>query len=172
LGSNMYRSNKKYNIRTSAAFTLIEVLLATVLVGFAIVALMLANSSLTKTNAAGLDLSTSEFLIEQIRELTAMVEVVDPCSGTAVFGPEEAGLAAYDDLDDFDGAVFSPPIDAARQGLTDLAAFSQHITVDNVSGTDFQQVVAEHSSDFVRITTTITRNNETISSVTWLRTRY
>ena len=165
-------SNKKYNIRTGNAFTLIEVLLATVLVGFAIAALMLANTSLTQTNAAGLNLSTSEFLIEQIRELTTTLEVVDPCTNTAVFGPEEAGLTEYDDLDDFDGAIFSPPIDAARQQLTDLSAFTQNITVENVSGADFQQTVADHTSDFIRVTTTITFNGTEINSTTWLRARY
>ena len=62
------------------AFTLIEVLLAIVLVGIAIVSLVAANASYTKANGAGTDLSTAEFLVEQIKELTAPLAVTDPQS--------------------------------------------------------------------------------------------
>jgi len=73
------------------------VLIAVVLVGLAITALLVANSSFTIANGAGTDLSTAEFLIEQIRELTAMLPVIDPQSSTTTFGPEETNLADYDD---------------------------------------------------------------------------
>ena len=98
--------------------------------------------------------------------------MVDPQSGTAVFGPEEASLSGYDDVDDFDGANFSPPINSNRQVLNDLGTFSQRITVENVSNSDFTQVVAHHSSDFVRITVKIFLNSKEISFESWVRARY
>jgi hypothetical protein len=55
------------------AFSLIEILIATILVGLAVTALLVASSSMTIANGAGTDLSTAEFLIEQIRELTALL---------------------------------------------------------------------------------------------------
>jgi type II secretory pathway pseudopilin PulG len=161
--------NGKYN----SGFSLIEALIAIVLVGFAVASLLAANGAFTKANGAGADLSTAEFLVEQIRELSALLSVIDPESETAVFGPEsDEALSTYDDLDDFDGANFSPPIGADRSVLTDLAGFSQQVTVENVNASNFEQVVADHSTAFVRVTVRVYLNSREISSESWLRTRY
>ena len=132
-------------------FSLIEALVAIVLVGLAIVALVAASSSFTKANAAGAELATAEFLIEQIRELTAMLP--------------------YDDLDDVP-SEFCPPVDAGGTVLNDFAAFTQQITVENVSASNLQQVVGDHSSDFVRVSVEVSLNSRPISSVSWIRARY
>jgi type II secretory pathway pseudopilin PulG len=153
------------------AFSLIEILIATILVGLAVTALLVASSSMTIANGAGTDLSTAEFLIEQIRELTALLPVIDPQTEMAVFGPEETGLAYYDDLDDFDDASFSPPIDANRNVLNNFAAFSQIVLVENVNPSNFDQVVADHSTSFVRVTVTVVLNAKEISSTGWIRAR-
>jgi prepilin-type N-terminal cleavage/methylation domain-containing protein len=160
---------KKY----SSGFTLIEVLIAVMLVGLAIAALMAANTALTNANGAGTDLSTAEFLISEIAELTALLPVVDPENGTSTFGPETGeALANYDDLDDFNGSVFSPPISSERNVINSASGFSQQITVNNVSASNFEQVVGNHTSDFVRITVRIFLNAREISSESWLRARY
>lgn len=154
-------------------FSIIEVLVAIMLVGLAIASLVAANGAFTMANGAGTDLSTAEFLIEQIRELTTLLPVIDPQSGTTLFGPENGeSVASYDDLDDFNGATFSPPINAAGSSLNDFAAFSQQITVENVSQSNFEQVVSHHGSNFVRVTVKVFLNSKEISSTSWLRARY
>jgi prepilin-type N-terminal cleavage/methylation domain-containing protein len=155
-----------------AGFTLIEVLMAIILVGIAIAALVGANISFTKANSAGTNLSIAEFLTEQIRELTALLPVIDPNTGTSVFGSEEAALADYDDLDDFDDKTFSPPITASRETQSDFVAFSQQITVENVSESNFEQVVGDHSSFFVRITVNVLLNSQEINSASWIRAQH
>jgi len=160
------------NTRHKNGFTFIEVLMAIVMVGLAIACLVAANSSFTRATGAGTDLSTAEFLIEQIKELTTLLTVVDPETETDVFGPEEAGLADYDDLDDFDAASFSPPISSNRVVLSNFAGFGQQITVENVSASDFEQVVFDHSSSFVRVTVSVLLNSREISSASWIRARY
>jgi len=152
-------------------FSFIEVLIAIILIGMALVSLLAANGAFTKANAVGTELSTAEFLIEQIRELTTLLPVIDP-NTTGIFGPEEAALADYDDLDDFDNAAFSPPISADRTTLNSFTAFTQHITVENVSAADFEQVVADHFSSFVRVTVSVSLNSRQISSTSWIRARY
>lgn len=150
--------------------TLVEVLMAIILIGVAIASLVAANGLFTKVNSFGMDLSTAEFLIEQIRELTTPLPAVDPNTGTAAFGPETGQtLATYDDLDDFNGASFHPPINADRQTLNNFAAFTQQITVENVHDTNFETVVPHHSSHFVRITVKILLNNYEVSSASWIR---
>ena len=158
---------------SKAGFTLVELLIAAMLMGFAIAALLASNSAFSKANAGGINLSTAEFLIEEIRELTACLEVADPEDGRSVWGIEsdESGVASYDDLDDFDGASFSPPIDVSCSQLSDFSAFTQQITVENVFPGQFQTVVADHSSDFVRVTVTILLNNKQVDSANWIRAR-
>jgi prepilin-type N-terminal cleavage/methylation domain-containing protein len=131
-------------------FTLIEVLIAILLVGLAIASLVVANSSFTKANAAATDLSTAEFLIEQIRERSISVN--------------------YDNLyglEHFDNVTFSPPISADGESLNDFAVFSEQIAVENVSKSNFEQVVAD--SNFVRVTVKVFLNSKQISSASWLR---
>ncbi len=131
-------------------FTLVEVLIATLLIGLAIVALVMANASFTKANASATDLSTAEFLIEQVRERSVSVD--------------------YDDLRSlahFNNVPFSPPIDADGGNLNSFAAFSEQITVENVSAANFGQVVTD--SNFVRVTVKVFLNSRQISSASWLR---
>jgi len=161
------------NSRREDGFTLIEVLIGILLIGLAIVSLISANGALTQANGAGIELSTAEFLIEQIRELTTVLPVIDPTTGTTTFGPEASEtLANFDDVDDFNGANFSPPISATRATLNDLSAYTQQITVENVSVSNFEQVVSNHSSFFVRVNVKVLLNTREISSARWLRCRY
>ena len=134
-------------------FTLIEVLIATLLVGLAIASLLVANGSFTKANAAATDLSTAEFLIEQVRERSASVNYGD-----------------LRGLEHFNNVPFSPPINANGENLSSFAAFSERITVENVSESNFENVVPD--SNFVRVTVKIFLNSREISSARWLRARY
>lgn len=154
---------------------MIEALIAIFLVAIAVTALIAASGSLTKVNAAGAELSTAEFLIEQIRELTDLLPVIDPESGTGVFGAEEASLADYDDVDDFDdfdSSSLGAPITADRQLLNDFSAYTQQVTVENISQSNFQQIVTDHSSDFIRVTAKVLLNGNEISSSSWIRANY
>ena len=162
------------NTKYKSGFSLIEVLIAILLVGLAIVSLVAANSAFTMANGAGTDLSTAEFLFEQIRELTTPLPVSDPDStGWTYFGAETGeSLADYDDLDDFDGKSFSPPISAHRDILNIFNAYNQQITVENVNASDFEQVESDRSTNFVRVTVKIFLNSREISSASWLRARY
>jgi prepilin-type N-terminal cleavage/methylation domain-containing protein len=129
-----------------SGFTLIEALIAMVLLGFAITALITANRSLTSANGAGLELSTAEFLIEQIREATV----------STLFGDLQTN---------FNNKTFSPPHDSQGNSLTAYAGYSQKITVQNVSGFG-------PSADFYKITVKVDLNNQTVSSASWLRANY
>ena len=68
------------------AFTLIEVLIAIILVGLAIASLLGANLAFTRANGTGAQLSTAEFLIEQIREQTVTTPFAD-LANTSEFVP-------------------------------------------------------------------------------------
>ena len=152
-------------------FTFIEVMIAVFILGLAVVALVSANAAFTQVNGAGVQLATDEFLMQQIKEMTALLSVVDPQTGTTAWGAEtgETSLAAYDDLDDFDGRSFSPPINSEGTVMNGYGNFTQLVTVENVRTNDFSLIASHHSTPFVRVTVDILLNGEVLSSASWLR---
>ena len=144
----MNRTEKNKKRFAQGGFTLIEAMVATMLLAIAIIGLMVASQAYTQVNSAGLDISTAEFLIEEVRERTASME--------------------FDNLTAFAG-TYSPPQDVEGSALAAFAAYTQQVVVQNVSASDF--TVPEPGSDFARVTVTILRNGEAISSADWIRTR-
>lgn len=128
-------------------FTLIEILIVVVLLGMAMAAIVASNVAFTQATAQAAQLSTAEFLIEQIRELTA--------------------LLLYNDVDDFNGAVFNPPIDCQQRQLTDFSDYSQAVTVENLSAN--LQPGPDPNSPFVRVTVRILYQNNEITKASWIR---
>jgi len=156
-------------------FTLIEVLIAAILVGVSIAALVGANSSFTIANAAGTDMSTAEFLVEQIRELTTMLPVIDPQTETGIFDTKEISWTSYDNLGDFDdfSSPSGGPISANRTVLTEFAAFSQQVTVQKVNPSNLDLAVADgYDSDFLRVTVRVLQNGRQVVSASWIRALY
>lgn len=168
--------------RHDSGFSFVEILISIILVGLSITALVFASNSFTMANGAGADISTAEFLVEQIRELTTLLPVMDPAitfdewtSLTA--GADEPTVNDYDDVDDFNGfdsSTLGAPIDANRNLLTALSAFSQSVVVQKVSKGDFNLVKAANSTDtpFIRITVTVSLSGREITSASWIRANY
>ncbi len=134
-------------------FSLIEIMISVILVGLSVTALVLASNSLTRANGAGADLSTAEFLIEEIRELTAITPAAQ--------------------MMNFDNAVYCPPISADQAVLNDFGAFSQKIIVQKLNPSNLDEVVGDsYVSPFLRVTVTIVQNNKEISTGSWIRAAY
>jgi type II secretory pathway pseudopilin PulG len=129
-------------------FTLIEALFAAMLIGMVIVSLVAASGAFTLVNGVGVDLSTAEFLIEEIRERTASMTFAE--------------LVAYD------GALHSPPVDISGTAMTEFGAFSQAVTVEYVQADDLDNVVTG-PTDFVRVTVTVQKNSQPVSDAAWIR---
>jgi prepilin-type N-terminal cleavage/methylation domain-containing protein len=137
--------------RCRKGFSLVEILISIILVGLSITALVIASNSFTQANAAGADISTAEFLIEQIRERTAVMP--------------------FDDLLALNGETYSPPEDANRGALPALSAFSQEVAATYVNPSDFT-TAAGGATPFIRMTVTVALNGRPISSASWIRAEY
>jgi len=133
----------------SGGFTLLEALFASMLIGLVIAALVASSSAFTQANGAGVDLSTAEFLIEEIRELTANTPF-------SVLESTWEGDHSWpnDNMN---------PVPSAQE-IEAFSVFTQRVSVDPCGG-DFNAPAA----DFVRITVTITKNGQPISSASWIR---
>ena len=156
---------------TCSGFTLIETMFAIMLIAIAMVAVLASNVAYTQANGVAMRISDAEFLVEQMKAMTDTLVVVDPNSETDIFGAEEASLDLYDDVDDFDGLTFNPPVDLTGSVLTGLDYYTQQITVENVSHTNLQTVVADHSTDYVRVSVVVLFKGSEIASTSWLRCR-
>jgi type II secretory pathway pseudopilin PulG len=151
-------------MRTSAskyvaagAFTLIEVLFAVILVGLAIAGLTASNYAFTQSNGVGADISTGEYLIEQVRELTATMtpDQVYAFGGTGT---------------DWRTAI-NPPVDGTNTSLgAGFAAWSQQVKVEKLQK-DLATADATATPPFYRVTVRALKGGKEISSASWLRAR-
>ena len=111
-------------------FTLIEASLATVIVGVGVLSMMQLFTACTIQNHSAANTTTAMLLAENIQETMAGVSFSDPAYGRTYFGPEPGQtLPSYDDIDDFDGRTFSPPIDSTRTPIAGLSQYSQVVSV-------------------------------------------
>ena len=146
----MRNTIKKHKTRLGG-FTLIEALFAAMLLGLVIAALAAASGAFTMANGYGVDLSTAEFLIEEVREHTANID--------------------FDTLTGFDGQTFSPPVDLSGTAMSDFGSFGQQVIVEHVQSGNFDQIDSSGTSDFVRVTVTVTKSGQPISSTSWIRAK-
>lgn len=172
-----------FRVRRSAfGFTLIETALVTVIVGVGVLAIVQAQQAYHQQNNYSQHIGTALLLANEIRELTLSMPQHDPIDGPNNWGPEtgEGAVAAYDDLDDFDGngtgTTFDPPIDAQRQTVPNMTGWSQVVTVENVLPNDLSGTAApDLSTDTVRMTcrvlyqSPIDQAPSEITRLTWIR---
>ncbi len=119
-----------------SGFTLIEAMLAIIVVGVGIVGVMQLQYVCTLQNSAATRLTVATMLATHIREMTTTLPFNDPTTGQSNFGPEAGEtLSGYDDVDDFNNAAFSPPRDADRDVLDGFAGYRQEIRVFPINNT-------------------------------------
>lgn len=176
-------------MRRSGGFTLIEAALTTVIVGTGVLAIIAAQQAYHMKNNWSTRTTTAMLLANELRELTLALPLDDPITRKANIGPEsdETTPAAYDDLDDFAGVVtsgqgagttFSPPVNALRQEIPDLAGWSQQVRVESVLpdyvDAAFTQPLG--STGVMRVTVTVlyqppnASTPEAITELTWVVT--
>jgi len=168
-------------------FTLIEAALTTVIVGTGVLAIVAAQQAYHRKNDWAGRMGTAILLANELRELTMVLPMNDPITGSATLGPEngETAVAQYDDLDDFAGAVsggygagivFNPPINALRQQIPNMPGWTQEIHVDSVLSGNISSTFTQplNSTDLMRVTVTVRyqRPQEnapmTMTTLTWV----
>ena len=165
-------------------FTLIEAAIATMIVGSGIVAVTGAHRAFHVQNEWAAEAATAQQLGSEVRELVLGLPQRDPVTNDDAWGPEadEDGVADFDDLDDFDGAVFDSvdgtgPLNALRVPIADMDGWRQRVLVDNIDPFDLVRTVDDGSSELMRVTVVVERrtaNDEThreFTRVSWIAPR-
>jgi prepilin-type N-terminal cleavage/methylation domain-containing protein len=155
-------------------FTLIEVAVATAIVGVGVVALLTAITAGTRANGSGQDLTQAVFIAHELREWTIKLPFVDPDAGQSDTPPGPNGSnpqVFVDDLNDMMNVTYSPPRDARGNAITTLPGWSETITMTWRNPSNISQVVTDGASDFVYVSVTIFSQGQRILTTGWLVSR-
>jgi hypothetical protein len=103
---------------------------------------------------------------DAIRQFSNDLAFKDP-EGGAAFGPEEAGYMNFDDLDDLNGFVQSPPIQGDGTVMTAFPNWCQKVTVKSHDGITLNSAT-DGSTSLVQITVRIERDGRLAGEYRWL----
>lgn len=157
-------SGRRTSSRTRGrrGFTLIEAAIATVIVGSGVVAVMSAQRAFHLQNEWAAQAAVAQQLGAEVRELMLGLPQRDPVTGDDLWGPEpdEAGVADYDDLDDFDDAVFDSadatgPLNAMRAPIAAMDGWRQRVFVENIDPFRLTRTVDDGASELMRVTVVV-----------------
>jgi hypothetical protein len=154
--------------RVRRGFTLMEAALVTCIIGVGVTSMLQLLAAGSVSNASGAELTTGINLAKNIRELTLGLAFADPTTPTHWGAESGETIATFDDLDDFNGTLFSPPIDARRQTLTDHTGWQQSITVRSVDQNRLTLDVTNGTTPASRVTVVITHNGVFICELSWI----
>lgn len=161
--------------RFCSGMALIEAVVATVIIG-----VMLAAAMRTVAAARAGQIWNSDRLRAHALAMDLLSEILDQAyadpnspGGISTLGPDGAeivvGRSAYNDVDDYNGLVESPPKQKDGSTIPGLTGWKRQVDVAWVTATDVTQTSLTETN-IKRIVVTVTRNGKTLATVTSLRT--
>lgn len=160
--------------RGLGGFTLIEIVVATVLIGLALVAMMASAGSNTRVNDAGTKLTQGTFLAQEIREwsLSLPFRDQDPGDLGKPPGPDGSDPQVWvDDLDDLMNVTYCPPRDGQGYAIATLPAWSQTITMTWRDPNNLSNTVSDGTSEVIYVNVDVKHRNNLVVSSRWLVTK-
>jgi len=150
------------------AFTMIEVVMATLLVGLLLVAAMNTLGAATRGQLTNGERGRASLLAGDLMAEILTQAYRDPEGGVGI-GPDTGEgtttRADFDDVDDYDGWTRSPPEDANGAALVSGSGLTRSVTVDCVSATNLTQVVS-FNAGAKRIIVTVQGGGATLATLT------
>ncbi len=144
--------------RDQRGTTLIDLIVIIIIVAIALPPMMALLIQGTKQSTFGVSMSRANSLgstlLEEIRS-----KGWDENGGaaSATLGPDSGETrTAYDDVDDFHGLNESPPKDSLDADVTGATGFRQQVSVCYVANTDLDTCLGSGTSNYKKITLTIT----------------
>ena len=154
-------------------FTLIEALIATIIVGLGITALLMASKSGTQVNASARGITHAINLGQEVREWTLKLPFQDPETPENPPGPDEAEdpQTFVDDLDDLASVTYSPPRNASGQAIADMSDWSQQITLSWRNPDNLSETVADGASEMIYVEVVVSHGEQSVLTTGWLVTK-
>ncbi len=148
----MKRLNNQRRQSGGRAFTLLETMMALVIIGVGVLAFVDAHASFSRSNGWSSQAATGMLLANEIREMTRRLPRHDPVTGLTLSGgggsavvagwgreATEVAISDIDDLDDLDGmtfgagGTFAGPIDGFGNLVQEISPEGM-VVIDPVTG--------------------------------------
>lgn len=161
--------------RRVRGFTLIEALVATSVIGLGVAAVLVSAGSGTRVNYAGQQLTQATFLAQELREWTLRLPFSDTDSWDQNKAPGQEAAGTFDDLDDLDGTLFTPPRDGQGNDIAGMPGWSQSVELtwpdpDDLTATLAPPILAK-DGQIIYVDVTISFRGEQVLRTGWLATR-
>ena len=159
--------------RRSGGFTLAEVLMATVVMGVGMAAIMGALRSGTQINAGASDMSQGVFLAQELRECMGNLPFSDTDQEHQENPPglDEASISYADDLDDYNHQTFCPPVNSMGDLLANMSRWSQTVDITWKNDNNIAAGVSDGASDTAYVKVTIRHDGEVVLTTGWIVSR-
>ncbi len=156
-----------------AGFTLMEVMVAIVVIGVGLSAALFGMSTSVNTTSEGKKVLLSGNLAGYVKQLSRSLHFEDPSLEGITFGPEEGenGLVDFDDIDDLDGLSLSPPVGADGSVMSAFQGWSQNIQVFALDPTTFEVTTNVSESPLRRIEVEVQNGTRLVNRFQWLVSR-
>ena len=167
MGIHIHVSRNR-RIARRRGFTLIDSALAVVIIGTGVVAMMKLLAAGSISNYEGSELTTAVNLANNIHEILLRLPLFDPSSPTT-WSTQESDVTQYNDVVDFDGCTFNPPIDVRRQAIANASNWSQVVTVQTVPMGQVSTTQTDSTSvPTARVTVQIMHQGHQVYQTNWL----
>jgi Tfp pilus assembly protein PilV len=153
-----------------SGITLMEVTIASILVGTILAASMRTAGSVLRFRSQSCDSSRAALLADDLLNEILALPYADP-NETPVFGRESSESAvrsAFDDVDDYNNWTESPPTSKDGTSLTSLDGWERAVTVALVLRSDPSQPAGSDQS-LKRVTVTVRKDGTLLSTADVLK---
>ena len=156
--------------RQRGGFSLVEILMAAILLAIGVAGLLSAMAAGTQTNQAGRDLATASFLAQEIREYTLRLPFADPdTDDSAAPGPNGSDPKTFvDDLNDMMAVTYSPPRDGQFKQIAGMTDWSQEVKITWRDPKQLTKEVDPGKSNVVYVQVTIKHHGVHILTTGWI----
>ena len=154
------------------AFSLVEVVIATIIMGVLLVAAMQTVGHSVRAERSNADGCIGFRLAQQLMSEVLTTKYVEP-DETPTFGPEATEIGGtrseFDDVDDYHTWSASPPQQQDGTEIPDRAEWRRTVTVEYVDANDLTTTVGSDQG-VKRITVVVKRSDKTVAQLSGIRT--
>lgn len=153
-------------------FTLAEAAIASTILAVLVVAALNASGKLAEARYDQADKARARSLADAMVGEIQPKAYSEPSGGTTTLGPdagEGPTRATFDDVDDFNGDVESPPVDSSGVAVPGFTGWTRSVSVERVTPSGQAMVSSATDNGVLRVTVVVKKGNKEMARRVFLR---
>jgi len=143
--------------RDQRGVTLIDLIITIIILGIAIPPMVGVFITSTRNSTFGVNMARANHLASNLfEEIRSKRWDENTGAASATLGPDSETRATYDDVDDFHGLNETPPQDSLGVAISGSTGFRQQVSVCYVADTAVNTCLGSGTSNYKKITVTVT----------------